>query len=56
MNQEQKMRFSRGALGLLFVGAGVIQVTHREFFAQLVPTALSKYPARPPWPPKHSYS
>jgi uncharacterized membrane protein len=39
----KKQTILRSTLGALFIGAGVIQATHRELFMALVPRQFSKH-------------
>ena len=40
---SKKQTVLRTGLGTLFIGAGIIQATHREFFTALVPEQIAEH-------------
>ena len=38
---SKKQTVLRTGLGTLFIGAGIIQATHREFFTALIPVSYT---------------
>ena len=40
---SKKQTVLRTGLGTLFIGAGIIQATHREFFTALIPEQIAEH-------------
>lgn len=40
---SKKQTVLRTGLGILFIGAGIAQATHRDFFTALIPKQIAKY-------------